>query len=129
MMVGRPLAALFPGERRAQRSARSGSSSAIFSAGRLVRDVSFSVRAGEIVGLGGLVGSGRTEVARVIFGADRLDSGAIVVDGKPSPKVRSPKRRRAAGIGLVPEDRKQQGVVLDKPHPRQRHDGAAVRPS
>ena len=78
MMVGRPMSALFPekGERKI------GEERLVvrnLNAGRLVRDISFSVRAGEIVGLGGLVGSGRSEVARVIFGADRLDSGAILL--------------------------------------------------
>jgi ribose transport system ATP-binding protein len=113
MMVGRPMSALFPkkGERRigeerlVVRNLR---------AGRLVRDVSFSVRAGEIVGLGGLVGSGRSEVARVIFGADRLDSGAILVNGVER-KIRSPSEAVRAGVCLVPEDRKAQGVVLDAP--------------
>jgi ribose transport system ATP-binding protein len=112
MMVGRPLAALFPpqGERRvgeerlAVRDLR---------AGHRVRGVTFSVRAGEIVGLGGLVGSGRTEVARLIFGADRLEAGAILIDGKER-SLRSPRDAVAAGVGLVPEDRKQHGVVLDK---------------
>jgi ribose transport system ATP-binding protein len=83
-------------------------------AGRLVRDVSFSVRAGEIVGLGGLVGAGRTEVARVIFGADRLESGAIVLDGRET-RMRTPKDAVEAGVCLVPEDRKLHGVVLDAP--------------
>jgi ribose transport system ATP-binding protein len=67
-----------------------------------------------VVGLGGLVGSGRTEVARLIFGADRPDSGEILVDGKPRT-FRSPRDAVKAGIGLVPEDRKQHGVLLDKP--------------
>ena len=83
-------------------------------AGRRVRGVSFSVRAGEIVGLGGLVGAGRTEVARLIFGADKLESGAIIVNGRET-KVRSPKDAVAAGVCLVPEDRKSHGVVLDAP--------------
>jgi ribose transport system ATP-binding protein len=83
-------------------------------AGRMVRDVSFSVRAGEIVGLGGLIGSGRTEVARAIFGADPLDSGTISLKGK-ALKLKSPRDAVKAGIGLVPEDRKEHGVVIDKP--------------
>jgi ribose transport system ATP-binding protein len=112
MMVGRSLAAMFPdkGERRigaVRLEARS------LNAGRMVRDVSFALRAGEVVGLGGLVGSGRTEVARAIFGADPLDSGDILLDGKPL-RARSPRDAVKAGIGLVPEDRKQHGVVLDK---------------
>ena len=113
MMVGRPMAALFPAkgprtigeERLAVRDLQ---------AGRLVRGVTFSVRTGEIVGLGGLVGSGRTEIARVIFGADPLESGVILLDGKEET-IRSPKDAVEAGVCLVPEDRKGQGVVLDAP--------------
>jgi ribose transport system ATP-binding protein len=113
MMVGRSLDAMFPD--RAERTIgaeRLSLQSA--SAGRMVKNVSLSVRAGEIVGLGGLVGSGRTEVARLIFGADRLASGSVVLDGKPL-RLRSPRDAVKAGIGLLPEDRKQQGVILDKP--------------
>ncbi|GAA2611250.1 sugar ABC transporter ATP-binding protein [Actinomadura fulvescens] len=74
-------------------------------------DVSFEVRAGEVVGLAGLVGAGRTEVARAIFGADRYDGGEVLVDGK---RLRGGDVHAAmeAGIGLVPEDRKGQGLVL-----------------
>ena len=113
MMVGRPMSALFPkkGERKI------GEERLVvrnLHAGRLVRDIGFSVRAGEIVGLGGLVGSGRSEVARVIFGADRLDSGAILLNGVER-KIRSPSEAVRAGVCLVPEDRKAQGVVLDAP--------------
>jgi ribose transport system ATP-binding protein len=82
-------------------------------AGRLVRNVSLTLRAGEVVGLGGLVGSGRTEVVRAIFGADPIDSGTVLLNGKPL-KPRSPRDAVRAGIGLVPEDRKQHGVVLDR---------------
>ena len=113
MMVGRPLSALFP-ERTARAFGAEVLNVSNLNAGRRVRNVSFSIRAGEIVGLGGLVGSGRTEVARLIFGADRLDSGRIEINGKAiSP--RSPADAVKAGIGLVPEDRKLQGVVLDNP--------------
>ncbi len=113
MMVGRPMSALFP--EKAERTI--GEERLVvrnLHAGRLVRDISFSVRAGEIVGLGGLVGSGRSEVARVIFGADRLDSGAILLNGEER-KIRSPSEAVRAGVCLVPEDRKAQGVVLDAP--------------
>jgi ribose transport system ATP-binding protein len=113
MMVGRPMAALFP-EKNPRRIGDERLAVRNLQAGRLVRDVSFSVRAGEIVGLGGLVGSGRTEVARVIFGADRLEGGAIVLNGAER-KVRSPKDAVKAGVCLVPEDRKAQGVVLEAP--------------
>jgi ABC-type sugar transport system ATPase subunit len=76
-----------------------------------LRDVSFGVRAGEIVGLAGLVGSGRTEVARAIFGADAFDSGEVLVAGE-HVNIRSPKDAISHGIGLVPEDRKAQALVL-----------------
>ena len=113
MMVGRPMAALFP-EKKPRKIGDERLVVRNLQAGRLVRDVSFSVRAGEIVGLGGLVGSGRTEVARVIFGADRLEGGAIVLDGAET-RMRSPKDAVKAGVCLVPEDRKAQGVVLEAP--------------
>ena len=111
MMVGRPMEALFP-EKGPRTIGEERLAVRDLQAGRLVRGVTFSVRAGEIVGLGGLVGSGRTEVARVIFGADPLESGAILLDGKEA-KMRSPKDAVRAGVCLVPEDRKGQGVVLD----------------
>ena len=113
MMVGRPMAALFP-EKRDRTIGEERLGVRDLRAGRLVRGVTFSVRAGEIVGLGGLVGSGRTEVARVIFGADPREGGEIRVNGRPA-KVRSPKDAVNAGICLVPEDRKLHGVVLDAP--------------
>ena len=77
-----------------------------------VRDVSFSLRRGEVVGLGGLVGSGRTEVVRAIFGADPITSGKITLRGERF-RPRAPKQAVEQGLGLVPEDRKGQGVVLD----------------
>ena len=70
-----------------------------------------SVRRGEILGLAGLVGAGRTEMARAIFGADPFDSGRVLVDGKPVD-IRSPRDAIRHGIGLVPEDRKQQALFL-----------------
>ena len=79
--------------------------------GTTLKDIGFEVRAGEIVGLAGLVGAGRTELARIIFGAEGKDSGAIWLDGK-AMKVTSPCDALAAGIALVPEDRKQQGCFL-----------------
>ncbi len=76
----------------------------------IIEDISFHLRAGEVVGLAGLVGSGRTEVARAIFGADRIDKGTIRLNGKPVC-IRSPQDARNLGIGYVPEDRKVQGLV------------------
>ncbi|MFD9795779.1 sugar ABC transporter ATP-binding protein [Streptomyces sp. NPDC059070] len=75
-------------------------------------DVGFEVRAGEVVGLAGLVGAGRTEVARAVFGADRYDSGTVHVGGAPLPR-HDVGAAMDAGLGLVPEDRKGQGLVLD----------------
>ena len=76
-----------------------------------LRDISLSIRAGEIVGLSGLAGAGRTEVARAIFGADAVTSGKMTFKGAPyAPK--SPKQAMARGIGLAPEDRKLEGLTL-----------------
>jgi len=76
-----------------------------------VRNVSFTVHKGEIVGLAGLVGAGRTELIRLICGADRRSEGAILIDGK-EVRITSPADAVAHGIGWVPEDRKQHGLVL-----------------
>ncbi|TNM30612.1 sugar ABC transporter ATP-binding protein [Streptomyces sedi] len=75
------------------------------------RDVGFRVRAGEIVALAGLVGAGRSEVARAVFGVDRRDAGRVTVAGRALPNGR-PRAAMAAGLALVPEDRRQQGLVL-----------------
>ncbi len=77
----------------------------------VLHDISFEVRQGEVLGIAGLVGAGRTETARAIFGADPIDSGTIELFGRPV-KVRSPQDAIKHGIGLVTEDRKQQGLVL-----------------
>lgn len=79
--------------------------------GAAVRDVSFEVRRGEIVGLTGLVGAGRTETARLIFGADRMERGTIELDGVPL-RLTNPRDAIAAGICLLTEDRKSQGLIL-----------------
>jgi len=76
------------------------------------RDVSFSVRAGEIFGIAGIVGAGRTELVRAIAGADPLASGSVLIEGKPV-ELKAPEDAIKAGVVLVPEDRKAQGVVLD----------------
>lgn len=75
------------------------------------KDVSFEVRAGEVVGMAGLVGAGRTEVARAIFGADAHDAGEVLVDGRALP-AGDVHAAMEAGLGLVPEDRKGQGLLL-----------------
>jgi rhamnose transport system ATP-binding protein len=78
------------------------------------RDVAFSVRAGEIVGFAGLVGAGRTEIARVLFGIDQRDAGEIRIGGEPVDFA-SPSAAMHAGIAYLPEDRHQEGLVLDFP--------------
>jgi ribose transport system ATP-binding protein len=77
-----------------------------------VRDVPFTLRPGEILGLAGLMGSGRTELARALFGIDRRDSGDILIRGE-LVSLNSPQQAIDAGIALIPEDRRAQGLVLD----------------
>src|SRR5437660_7212786 len=79
--------------------------------GRMVRDVSFNLRRGEILGLAGLVGAGRTEVARAVFGADRPDSGTILVHGHVA-RIHSPADAVHLGIGYLSEDRKRFGLAV-----------------
>jgi rhamnose transport system ATP-binding protein len=76
------------------------------------QDVSFDVRAGEIVGLAGLVGAGRSEIARAVFGVDRYHDGRVVVSGRPVPP-HNPSASIAAGMAFVPEDRRRQGLVTE----------------
>jgi ribose transport system ATP-binding protein len=80
----------------------------------VVEDVSFTLRRGEILGFAGLVGAGRTETARLLFGADRKDAGEIWLDGKEA-RINSPVDAVEAGLGFVPEDRGLQGLVLKLP--------------
>jgi len=82
------------------------------SSARRFFDVNLRVRAGEVVALAGLVGSGRSELARALFGIDPVDSGEIIYDGRPV-HIDSPSRAIALGMGLVPEDRKLEGLILD----------------
>ncbi len=81
--------------------------------GNLFKNVSFKLRKGEVLGFSGLMGAGRTEVARAIFGADPIDSGEIYVNGKPV-SIKSPKDAVNLGIGYLSEDRKRYGLMLDK---------------
>jgi ribose transport system ATP-binding protein len=81
------------------------------SAGKRIHEVSFQVRQGEILGIAGLIGSGRTETLRAIFGADCKDAGDIQVDGH-SVVINNPGDAVRAGIGLIPEDRKHDGLLL-----------------
>ncbi|MFC6489364.1 sugar ABC transporter ATP-binding protein [Nitratireductor sp. GCM10026969] len=111
LMVGRPLSQLF-GEKPDTEIGEEVLRVEDLVLPNGVRNVSFSLRRGEILGLGGLVGSGRTEVARAIFGADPVTSGHMTLNGE-AYRPRTPKQAVRRGVGLVPEDRKGQGVVLD----------------
>jgi len=109
-MVGRELSALFPKQDAAV-------GDPVLTVHRLTRegvffDIGFEVRAGEIVALAGLVGAGRSEVARAIFGIEKPDAGHVEVAGRRLAPGR-PLAAMRAGIGFVPEDRRQQGLVMD----------------
>lgn len=78
----------------------------------ILNDISFDLKAGEIVGVTGLVGAGRTELARALFGDLPISSGSVEINGRVI-KIRSPKDVIQAGIGFIPEDRKEQGLVID----------------
>ncbi|BCW69611.1 sugar ABC transporter ATP-binding protein [Arthrobacter sp. NicSoilB8] len=109
-MVGRDVASLFP-KQETQIGAtalevRGLSRKGVFS------DISFTVKAGEIVGLSGLVGAGRSEVARAVFGIDKYDSGEVLVRNEPLKSL-SPRASMAAGLAFVPEDRRKQGLVME----------------
>lgn len=110
LMVGRPLESEFPKHAAhpgAERLRAEG-----LCRDKAVRDVSFRVRAGEILGFAGLVGAGRTETMRIIFGADQPDSGRIFVDGE-EVAIRNPRVAMSRRICLLTEDRKGQGLVLE----------------
>lgn len=82
--------------------------------GGQIKDVSFHIRKGEVLGLAGLVGSGRSEIARAIFGADPKTAGTIKIHGKPV-KIRTPKDAKEHGLGFVMEDRKVSGLLIEQP--------------
>jgi ABC-type sugar transport system ATPase subunit len=110
-MVGRKIESLYPATKRTIGEPRL-RVQGLLPAGVGGDGISFEVRAGEIVGIAGLLGSGRSELLRAIFGADRVGGGAIEVDGE---RVRpgDPRRAVQAGLGLLTEDRKQLGLLLE----------------
>jgi ABC-type sugar transport system ATPase subunit len=112
MIAGRRLAEEL--QHTAKPAARSGGTEALrlngVSAAGKLHDINLTLRTGEIFGLAGLVGSGRTELARCIFGADRKDAGSVYINGKPVD-LRQPSDGKAAGIALIPEDRRKQALV------------------
>jgi ribose transport system ATP-binding protein len=109
MMVGRQLSEIYP--KRSPTFGREALAARHLVRHGVLNDVSLSVREGEILGIAGLAGSGRTETLRAILGADRLDGGEIEVFGKPA-RIASPRQAIALGIGLLPEDRKTEGLLL-----------------
>jgi inositol transport system ATP-binding protein len=116
MMVGRPVSEYFAKD-AAERGevaleVRHLSRSNSEQGGNALFDISFDVRAGEIVGLAGLVGSGRTDLARCVFGVDHRESGDILIGGQ-EVEIRSPRQAIRAGMGYVPEDRKLQALFLN----------------
>jgi ribose transport system ATP-binding protein len=82
--------------------------------GNGLENISFKVQRGEILGIAGLLGAGRTELARLLFGADKLERGTILISGKPA-LIRSPKHAVSYGVAYVPEDRKRLGAILSLP--------------
>jgi rhamnose transport system ATP-binding protein len=113
LMVGREMSAIYP-EALAPPGAPALRVEQLSCAAAGVRDITFGVRAGEIFGLAGLVGAGRTELARTLFGITPADSGQIVLNGAQLT-LRTPQEAIAAGIGYVPEDRRRHGVILPMP--------------
>ncbi|MFI0778320.1 sugar ABC transporter ATP-binding protein [Streptomyces sp. NPDC021212] len=117
LMVGRSIEQQYPRERPASDDTSASDGKPLLKVRGLTRDgsfhgIDFDVHAGEVVGLAGLVGAGRTEVVRALFGADPYDTGTVEVGGVPLPR-HDVVAAMDAGIGLVPEDRKGQGLVLD----------------
>jgi len=113
LMVGREVSAIYPPRENAPGEVvASLSHLGCHAAG--IRDVNLDVRAGEIVGLAGLVGAGRTELARVLFGVTPADTGTIALNGGPV-HIRSPREAVERGIAYVPEDRRRHGVILEMP--------------
>ncbi|WP_169007698.1 sugar ABC transporter ATP-binding protein [Faecalispora jeddahensis] len=109
LMIGRKLSTMFP-----PRAVEIGEEILRVEEleGEAFRRISFSVRRGEVLGISGLVGSGRSEIVRAIFGADRKKSGKVYLNGQ-EVTIHSPKDAVRLGIGLIPENRKEQGLVLD----------------
>ena len=111
MMVGRELSHV---EHRSHATTRPVMQVRGLGRGKAVRDASFTLHAGEVLGIAGLVGAGRTELLRLIAGVDRAETGTVEIDGKQVPGT-SPLIRIRAGLGLVPEERKRDGIIRHRP--------------
>jgi len=114
LMVGRELSAVFP-KREVALGEIVLEVKGLSCSAEGVHDVSFAVRAGEILGLAGLVGAGRTKLAKVLFGLTPADSGQIILRGTPVGRIDSPERAIGLGIAYLPEDRRRHGVILEMP--------------
>lgn len=113
-MLGRAMSMTFPPKTFHQVDAPEVFSVEALSRGEIIKDITFNIRAGEIVGLAGLVGSGRSEVARAIFGADRKSSGNLKINGK-EVQINDPGDAVDVGIAFLPESRKAQGLLMRLP--------------
>jgi ribose transport system ATP-binding protein len=111
LMVGRPIEQLYP-PRRSQPEDRVLLSARNLTAAGIIEDVSFALRAGEVLGIFGLMGSGRTELARILFGLDRYDSGEIVVGDRPLGEP-SPRKSIRNGIAFITENRREEGLLMN----------------
>jgi ribose transport system ATP-binding protein len=111
MMVGRRLEQIYPERPSARAEGRVVISVDRLMLGHRVKDVSLEVRAGEVVAIAGMVGSGRTEVAEAVFGERPIEGGAILIDGEPMSRC-SPRESIKRGIGFLTEDRKDKGLFL-----------------
>lgn len=109
-MIGRPVEQYFPAHLDSKPRAERLRLESLSSPGRF-ENVNLNVRAGEVVGLAGLVGAGRSEIAQAVFGLDPKATGRIFIDGRPV-HIGSPRQAMALGVGFLPEDRKTQGLVL-----------------
>lgn len=111
MMIGRTIGERFP--KRDVKIGKEVIRVENLSSGKLFKDVNFSVRAGEVLGVSGLMGAGRTEIMQAIFGNIPAESGKIFIDGK-EVTIKNPRQAIAAGIGFITEDRKTEGLLLEK---------------
>lgn len=113
-MTGKQYSDMWPERKKSSHDEVNALEVSALSRAETIKNVSFKVNKGEVVGLAGLVGSGRTEVARCIFGADKFDQGDIKLFGQ-SIKIKSPTDAITHGIAFVTEDRKSEGLLLDRP--------------
>lgn len=113
-MLGRPLDSVFPDRKSVATTGTPALSVRGLTAGGRFTGIDLDVYPGEVVGVAGLVGAGRSEVARAIFGADRFDSGRVLIDGE-EVRLRTPRAAARRGIAMVPESRRDQGLILPLP--------------